>query len=805
MKRSFLNTIKLLFLLPAIIPYFVFAINGKDLSFVEEKPNRYIFKNLGAILSIEKQSMQVVLLDLEGKVHFSEYHSPVFNLNDTCIQIKSGSSIISANENTTLLSIPASNNININLLVEKAGDYGFKLKYSLSNKKATNIAGSIVLDPVEEIYGFGEIWNKNLAQRGQTIEIWDKTGTPDECAWMPYYVSTRNYAFFINYGGKVKFNIGRDKADELQYELATNELEYTILIGDDVASCVQNFVALTGMPAKPPRWSFKPWFWLMSDPDIPGGNISTLRGEHFLEMVEKLEALDIPIGVTWLEPPWQNARTSFIPNTEFCPDLKGLIADVAKHGVKMLAWTVPYTSPEASNWDTAIKNDYLVKRPDGKTDKTEIKITSSGELEGTFYNQIDYYNPEAVKWWQQQIKESIDLGLKGFKLDAGQTLPIDGLLYGDRLGKDHHNSIALEYNKVFYESLKNKLGDDFLMIPRAAWIGSGAYTNFKWPGDLSGSFANNGLSSSVYSSLSLAFSGLPFVSTDIGGFVDQPAPEYVWIRWAQFGAMLPGMQTLHMPWWYSDEAKDHFRYLAWLHTDLIPYWETLGNEAHETGTPVCRPLVWDYQSDQETWYVDDEFTVGKYLLVAPFINPETKRNVYLPDGQWIDFWDENEVFEGKQKVRWSKGSKKNVYKFPLYIKEGAVIPLEIKNDVSGFGTKYSEEFITLAMWPEKGAENEFVLNDREGPVSIVTNWETNDNFTIKRGESSKDYLFRIHLKKGLSPSKVVANNLLKQFEDINSFQQSKSDGWYFDQDAQKLWIKKYSDIKSGVLKLKITI
>ena len=110
--------------------------------------------------------------------------------------------------------------------------------------------------------------------------------------------------------------------------------------------------------------------------------------------------------------------------------------------------------------------------------------------------------------------------------------------------------------------MKNKLGDDFLMIPRAAWVGSPSYTNFKWPGDLSGSFANNGLPSTVHSSLSLAFCGIPFVATDIGGFKNRPAPEDVWIRWAQFGAFLPGMETLHMPWWYSKEAADHFRYLA---------------------------------------------------------------------------------------------------------------------------------------------------------------------------------------------------------------------------------------------------
>jgi len=802
MRRSGLKVgLLLMFYIISFSP--VHAETWKVIPFVEEKPQTLVFNNKAASLLINKQTFQVELLDAEGNVHFVEYQKPAFLVDNNWITAQNNTFIKTVSENSSLISILASNGVEINLSVEKAGDNGFTLKYSFPEAEVTNIRGVIRLAPVEEIYGFGETWNKHLAQRGQAFNIWDKSGTPDECAWMPYYVSTQNYVFYLAYGGLVKFDIGRNKADELVYEMAANKLEYTIIVGDDIASSIQNFARLTGMPAKPPRWSFKPWFWLMSDPDIPGGSISTLRGGHFLEMIEKLEELDIPIGVTWLEPPWQDARTTFIPNKEFCPDLKGLIADIEKHGVRTLAWTVPYTSPGASNWEEAVNKAFLVKKPGRETGNKNITITKSGELGGTFYNYIDYFNPEAFKWWKKQIEKSIDLGLQGFKLDAGQGLPSDGLLYGGRIGKDVHNLYALEYNRVFYESLKNKLGDDFLMIPRAAWIGSGAYTNFKWPGDLSGSFANNGLPSTVYSSLSLAFSGMPFVSTDIGGFSDQPAPEYVWVRWAQFGAMLPGMQTLHMPWWYSDKAKDHYRYLAWLHTDLIPYWETLGNTAHKTGTPICRPLVWDYQNDQNAWYVDDEFTVGEYLLVAPFINPERMRDVYLPEGTWIDFWDNNKEFEGPQKVRWFKGWGESIYKFPIYVKEGAVIPMEVKNDVSGFGTKHSEGFVTLAIWPETGVENEFVLNDREGPVSIVTNWDNKNCISINWGESTKDYLFRIHLKQGILPSEVIANGLLKQFEDIESFHQAKSDGWFFNRGSQKLWIKKYSSKDSGILKVKI--
>jgi alpha-D-xyloside xylohydrolase len=338
------------------------------------------------------------------------------------------------------------------------------------------------------------------------------------------------------------------------------------------------------------------------------------------------------------------------------------------------------------------------------------------------------------------------------------------------------------------------------MVPRAAWIGSSAYTNSKWPGDLSGSFANNGLPSSVHSTLSLAFSGMPFVSTDIGGFANRPVPENVWIRWAQFGAFLPGMQTLHMPWWFSQRAIDHFRYLAWLHTELTPYWMTLANIAHETGAPICRPMIWNYPEDMDCWRADDQFTVGEYILVAPFMNPDNHRNVYLPEGTWHEFRDDSIVHTGPKKLSWFKGyGEKGLYFFPLYIKAGAVLPMEVVNDVTGFGWQGSEKYVTLAVWPEFASENEFNLRDIEN-VLIKTNWKKESQINISWSESAMDYIFRIHLSKEFIPESVSSGKVkLKLISDKNGFEQTDMDSWYYDKLSQKLWVRKktgkFNDIR----------
>jgi alpha-D-xyloside xylohydrolase len=671
--------------------------------------------------------------------------------------------------------------------VRPFGTSGFHVVVRAPGVEVGGVRGMTALGMVEEIYGFGEMWNGHVAQRGQAFDLWDRGGTPDECAYMPYYVSTTNYAWFLNYGGKVHFDVGRRRADQITFEATAHELDLTLVAGDSIPGVVRSFLSVVGLPARPPRWSFQPWFWLMSDPAQPSGKIDTLRGEHFVQMVDKLHALSIPVGVTWFEPPWQDARTSFIPNPAFSPDLKGLVAQLAQRGVRTLAWTVPSTTNAASNWREATEHHYLAAKPGGVKDGS-VALSSSGELAGSYYNAIDYFNPDAARWWEQQIERSLETGIRGFKLDAGQDLETDARLFDGRVGRDVHNSYALQYNRVFFEALTKKLGDDFLMIPRAAWVGSSAYTNFKWPGDLSGTFADNGLPSSVHSSLSLAFCGIPFVSTDIGGFEDRPPPERVWLRWAQFGAMLPGMQTLHMPWWFSPGAVDHFRYLTWLHTDLTPLWMSLAHEAAQTGAPVCRPLVWSFQDDIDCWRVDDEFTVGPSLLVAPMLDPNPDRDVYLPAGTWFDFWDDRQTVHGPTTVRWFKGWEA-MNRFPLYIREGAIIPLEVGNEFSGFGWRESAGFVTLAIWPKAEGASEFTLHDTEQPVRIEVN-SARDRIAVSWDATNRNYLLRVHVAAKEPPLEVTAgSNRLTSVASLVAFR-SGGESWCFDRETQKLWIRK---------------
>jgi len=475
------------------------------------------------------------------------------------------------NATDSLVVLLVGNNKKVKMDIHRVSDYGFNITIDLKNIKAVSYAGTIKIGKIEQYYGFGEMWNGKVGQLGKAFDIWDVNGTPDECAYMPYFVSTNNYTFFINYGGMVHFDVGKTSSNKLTFLVPSDNVDMMFVSGDRIASAVKHFMQITGMPALPPKWAFKPWAWLMSKPDKPGGIISELKGSDIIEMVKHYRKLNIPVGVTWMEPPWQTARTTFISNPDFDPDLRKTITELDELGVKTLAWTVPYTTSDASNWGEALEKEYIVRRADEQRVNGNVRITESGELSrGNNYNYIDLYNKDAYNWFKAKISSALEYGIKGFKLDAGQSLEKDAILYGYIKGADVHNSYALMYSRVFYDALIEKYEDDFLMISRAGWVSSNRYTNFKWPGDLRGNFDYNGLPSSVYSSLSLAFSGFPFVSTDIGGFSERPSPEKVWLSWAKFGAMLPGMQTLHMPWWYSEN-----RFLSPF-LPLVPHYTCLG-------------------------------------------------------------------------------------------------------------------------------------------------------------------------------------------------------------------------------------
>jgi alpha-D-xyloside xylohydrolase len=180
------------------------------------------------------------------------------------------------------------------------------------------------------------------------------------------------------------------------------------------------------------------------------------------------------------------------------------------------------------------------------------------------------------------------------------------------------------------------------------------------------------MASTLRGGLSIAMCGHPFWSHDIGGFHGQPTPD-LYVRWAQLGLLSPlsrlhGMTT-RMPWDYGDDALRIFTEFVRLRYRLLPYIFSEAVRAAETSLPLLRPMVLQYPHDPNTHLLDSQYMFGPDLLVAPILNPEGRRSVYLPEGDWYDFWT-REVRRGPsvQQVEMP------LDRIPLYARANALIP-----------------------------------------------------------------------------------------------------------------------------------
>jgi alpha-glucosidase (family GH31 glycosyl hydrolase) len=190
------------------------------------------------------------------------------------------------------------------------------------------------------------------------------------------------------------------------------------------------------------------------------------------------------------------------------------------------------------------------------------------------------------------------------------------------------------------------------------------------------------LPSVIIAGQSAAMSGYAIWGHDTGGYQDtnpSQSPPNLFMRWTQFGCFSPIMQMhrqvtkeLQYPWRYGEEASRNYQFFAHLHTRLFPYIYTYAKEASASGLPIIRPLVLLNQTDQNTFPIKHTYLFGNEFLVAPMItlNANT-RHVYLPAGNWFDFWT-NERHAGGQVITWTNN---NQAQMPLFVREGAIVPM----------------------------------------------------------------------------------------------------------------------------------
>ncbi|HEY3608076.1 MAG TPA: TIM-barrel domain-containing protein, partial [Pseudonocardiaceae bacterium] len=313
--------------------------------------------------------------------------------------------------------------------------------------------------------------------------------------------------------------------------------------------------------------------------------------------------------------------------------------------------------------------------------------------------QVAFYdttNPDARQYVWERIRQGYhEFGIKVFWLDAAEPElkpgHQNGLRYHAGPGPEVGNLYPRENARMVHDGLRAAGEHEIVSLNRSSWAGAQRYGAALWSGDIGTDFAS--LRTQIRAGLNVMMSGIPWWTTDIGGFhggdPDDPAYREVLVRWFQYGTFCPLFRlhgfrgpgqvlspaTTGLPnevWSYGDEVygilADHLR----LRERLRPYVMRQMRTAAATGLPPMRPVFLEFPDDPPAWQVEDAFLLGPDLLVAPVAEAGVReRAVHLPAGaRWTDAWT-GEERDGGATVTVAAP----IERIPLFLRDGARLPV----------------------------------------------------------------------------------------------------------------------------------
>jgi alpha-D-xyloside xylohydrolase len=340
------------------------------------------------------------------------------------------------------------------------------------------------------------------------------------------------------------------------------------------------------------------------------------------------------------------------------PDPAGMVAELDELGTKLMVSVWPTVSPLSRNYAEARAAGHLLGVDQGVEFHQEAvtKPVLDAAMPIAFY---DATNPAARDWLWGLIKANhFDIGVRVFWLDAcePEVLPTHpgNLSYYAGPGDQVTNIYPRDHARGFAEHLRAEGCEEYVLLCRSAWAGQAKYGAAVWSGDVEPSW--QALAASIPAGLSIGLSGIPWWTTDIGGFLggdpDDPAYRELLIRWLEFGAFCPlfrmhghrepreaiGTGGPNEIWSYGQEAEQIAAAHIRLRERLRPYLRQAMSDAAHSGLPPMRPLFLEFPADSRSWVVADQFMLGPDLMVAPVTGPgRTQREVYFPAGaRWTD-------------------------------------------------------------------------------------------------------------------------------------------------------------------------
>jgi alpha-D-xyloside xylohydrolase len=504
----------------------------------------------------------------------------------------------------------------------------------------------------------------SLDRRGEQISMFV---TPTMSGYVPFHQSSAGYGLLVDGSMPGEYDVGASEPDvlALEFEIDPDERagQYHLVVAPDHAGILEGYYELSGFPVQPPDHVFQHW---RGRDELPVADPATF-GELAINAsvasdLEAYERYDLPAGIYHFDRPWAVGPEGFGElrfDPERFPEAEAMLATMRGLGWRTQVWLSP--------WAIGARGE-------------------EAEAEGWFApgspRAIDLTNPDAVAWLQADIEEFLrspeGQHVDGFFMDRADEPDVPSTeldVYADgRNGRQMHNAYPVEFARIVREVIDAARPDEGWLIQRPGYTGSQQFV-MRWGGDTrsreglaipeapleDAPSTDLGLRSVLISMQRAAFMGTPYWGSDIGGYTAWADPE-VFARWTQVGFASPLMRFHGMggtPWaaTLTGEPDDELieiyrRYVLMRHDpDMQAYLAAASAEAATTGTPMVRPLVWEWPDEAGAVDRWDQWLLGPDLLVAPvWASGARERTVWIPPGEWVDFWDRGAIVEGPTEV-----------------------------------------------------------------------------------------------------------------------------------------------------------
>jgi len=658
--------------------------------------------------------------------------------------------------------------------------------------------------PDEHFFGFGERMDF-VDQRNKKLNLNVGRGKDKNNALgayninaanyspIPFFMSTRGYGIFLHTPNATEWDMGNEVGDKYTFSTKGGQMDYYFMYGPDLPSVLKSYLSVTGKSPMLPKFAFGLHMGTYSGGTW--GHEEATSDAYVIALVRKMREMGIPLDILFLDSTWR------------------IFGKVGGKGATSFEWRETFKNPKAM-FDTLyglnLKIVGLHLRPRFDNGKTYDLLDQARAKGYTFPENrkpgefVNFFDPTATDWWWNNgVMRVASIGAKMLKTDEGSAFG-HVANESDKTGptgkaiEKLHNVFPIAYAKAPYLHFQefngfrgvNQTREGYAGIQRYPYIFAG-----DWPSEW------QYFAPIIKAGLNIGLSGVGNWSHCMGGFEHVADPE-LYMRWVQFGMFSPVAMVFGMdhpgykePWNYGAEALANFKKYDQLRYRLTPYIYSNAFTQYETGMPLMRALVLQYQNDPNVYDIGDEYLFGNNILVCPVTVKGTQtRTIYLPEGNWVDYWS-GKTYQGKTYIHVLTP----MDQLPLFVKAGSIIPMQPE---MAYMDAKPVDVITLYVYPSASSSFDLYEDDglslkyKQGDYSqtrITSALNASGySLTIAKPQgrfvpSSHAYMAKIHWY-GAEPGSVTENGeKLKKAGSADALQNTS--GWYFDKESKLLWIK----------------